>query len=68
MIEQLIYSPFLKKDIPVKAENQTELERYIEACEQLKDESTGDIWHVWDTVLQAHLEALDNLREGRWSL
>lgn len=68
MIEQLIYSPFLKKDIPVKAENQTELERYIEACEQLKDESTGDIWHVWDAVLQAHLEALDNLREGRWSL
>ena len=65
MINQLIYSPFLKKNIPVKVENQKELKRYIEACEQLRDESTGDIWHVWDAVLQAHLEALDNCRKGR---
>lgn len=68
MINPLIYSPFLKENIPIKAENQAELERYIEACEQLRDESIGDIWHVWEAILQAHLEVLDSLREGRWSI
>lgn len=66
MIDQLVYSPFLQKNIPVKAESQAELEKYIEACEELRNESTGDIWHVWEAILQAHLEVLDSLREGRW--
>lgn len=68
MINQLIYSPFLKENIPVKAENQAELEKYTKACEQLRDESTGETWHIWDAVLQAHLEVLDSLREGRWPI
>lgn len=44
MIEQLIYSPFLQKNIPVKAENQAELEKYIELFAQLRNESSEDIW------------------------
>ena len=68
MIEQLIYSPFLQKNIPVKAENQAELEKYIELFAPLRNESSEDIWHIWDAVLQAHLEVLDSLREGRWPI
>lgn len=47
MIEQLIYSPFLQKNIPVKAENQAELEKHIELFAQLRNESSEDIWHIW---------------------
>lgn len=63
MIKQLIYNPFLQKNIPVKAESQVELESYIKTCEQLRDKSTRETWHILDAVLQAHLEVLDNLRK-----